>query len=324
MEKKLLEVKRGQITEREHFGYLVRSGVEKVLYKNFDDVDRHFYLRSCAKPMQSSVLQDLGVFDYFNFTSEEIAVVSSSHSGTDRHVEIVRGIFEKIGLSEDVLKCGVHPPLDKETRYKLIKEGLPSLQVHNNCSGKHVGFLSACVLKGWDIDTYLYFDHPLQLLIKERISDYCKYDSHFVSQDGCDAPITAMPLPNMCYGFLKVFINYPKIADAFAKNPELIGGKGRIDTEIIRASKGRLLSKVGAEGLCMVFNTENKEVFAVKISDSNQQARAIVLIDSLNQLGWLSDSEIHNNLLNELYQKDINTFGKTLAGRIYTVFKIHN
>lgn len=321
---KLLEVNRGQITEREHFGYLLLSDFQKIIYKNFDDVDRHFYLRSCAKPMQSSVLEDLGVFDHFDFTPEEIAIVSSSHSGTDRHVEVVREVFKKIGLTEDVLKCGVHPPLDKDTRYRRIKEDLVSLQVHNNCSGKHVGFLSACVLKGWDIDTYLHFDHPLQLLIKERINEYCGYDSDYLSQDGCDAPIMAMPLPNMCYGFAKIFIKHPKIADAFVKNPELIGGIGRIDTEIIKASKGRLIAKVGAEGLCMVFNTENKQVFAVKILDSDQQARAIVLIDSLKQLGWLNENEICSNLLNKLYDKNINTFGNTLAGRIYTVFKIHN
>lgn len=318
----LLKVKRGEITEREHFGYLLLSDTEKILYKNFDDTDRHFYLRSCAKPMQSSVGEDLGVFEKFNFTPQEIAVISASHSGTNEHIQIVRNILRKIELDEIALKCGVHPPLNKEARHNLIKNDLQPLAIHNNCSGKHAGFLAACVLKGWDIESYLDFNHPLQQLIKEKISNYCKYDSNYISNDGCDAPIMAMPLPNMNYGFAKVFINHPTIAQAFAQNPDLIGGEGRIDTEIIRATKGRLIAKVGAEGICMVFNTTNQQVFTVKILDSNEQARAIVLIDALKQLSWINEDEIVNNLLNSLYNKDINTFGKTLAGRIYTGFKI--
>lgn len=318
---KLLIVKRGEISEREHFGYLICADSENILYKNFDK-DKLFYLRSCAKPLQTSVVKDLGVFEKFNLTPHEIAVISSSHSGTKEHIDLIKGILDKIGLDVSALKCGVHPPLDKQARHYLIKNDIAPDVLHNNCSGKHAGFLAACVLKGWSIDNYLDFNHPLQKMIEERINNFCKYDSKYLSKDGCEAPIMAMPVDNMCLGFAKCFMDYPDIKNAFKHNPDLIGGAGRIDTEIIRATQGRLIAKVGAEGLCQVFNTESGQVFAVKILDSNMQARSIVLVEALKQKGWISETEVLNNPLSNLCNKAVKTICGDVVGEIAVTFQI--
>lgn len=321
--KEILRVKRANIVERAHLGAVLLFGNEKILSEvGYDTNPPCYYLRSCAKPLQSSVLADLGVFDFFAFTPQEIAVVSSSHSGTFNHIERIENILRKIGKSASDLKCGIHPPLDADTRKYLIKNNLELSCLHHNCSGKHAGFLAACVMKGWDCTSYLDFEHPLQKIIIEKISYYCDYPPQYVSKDGCSAPILAMLLGNMCRGFLKCFQNYPSIKDAMAQNPYFMGGENRIDSEIIFASGGRLVAKVGAEGICMVFNSQNEQVLLVKILDSNEQARAIVLLEALLQLNWLTNDEIENNPLKKFFDKTVKTSNGEVIGEIVADFSL--
>lgn len=315
--KRILEIKREKIVEREHYGVLILSDTKKILAEYGNDSKKTcYYLRSCAKPLQSSVLQDLGVFEYFDFSQEEIAVISSSHSGSFGHVSLVEGLLKKIGKTQDDLICGLHFPWDPKAKENLIKNELKPSQLHNNCSGKHVGFLAACVMNGWDTSSYTDFEHPLQKIIIEKMSEYYDYEPKYLAQDGCGAPIMAMPFENMCKGFAKCFEDYPKVQEAFQQQPYLIGGYGKIDSEIIFASNGKLVSKVGAEGLCMVYNPKKSQVLLVKIADSNEQARAMVLIEALRQLEWLSEDEIKNNPISRLFEKNVkNAVGDTVGER---------
>ena len=315
---KVISVKRQNIIEREHFGEIILYS-ENDFSKNNKDF-RCFYLRSCAKPLQASVLEDLGVFEYFNFTQEEIAITCASHSGTPKHTTIVENILKKIGKSSKVLKCGIHSPLDIEARHNLIKTGSKPSVLHNNCSGKHAGFLAACVKENWDCSTYLEQEHLLQKLILKKISDYCVFEPTHIAKDGCNAPIFAMPLENMCQGFSKTFQNHPKIADAMAQNPYVAGGNNRIDSEITACSSGQIIAKVGAEGICMVYNSNTEQVLLVKILDSNEQARAIALIEAMLQLGWLRQDEICNKPLGKFFDKTIKTSTGEVAGEIITEF----
>lgn len=317
--KKLISVKRQNITEREHWGAIILFGQDKIL-KEFgnDTPEKCFYLRSCAKPIQASVLEDLGVFDYFDFTSEEIAITCASHSGILKHTATVENILKKTGKTTKDLQCGIHLPLDTSTRFELKKNSAEPCELHNNCSGKHTGFLSACVKQGWDCATYLDIEHPLQKLIIEKIGNYCEFEPSHIAKDGCSAPIFAMPLENMCRGFAKTFQNHPNIANAMTQNPYIMGGEGRIDSEIIFASDGRLIAKVGAEGICMVYNRTKQEVLIVKILDSNEQARAIVLIETMLQLGWLKLNEIDTTSLKKFFDKTVKTATGEVVGEIVT------
>lgn len=317
--KKLISVKRNNITEREHWGEIICHSESNARRISTND-SRLFYLRSCAKPLQASVLEDLGVFDYFDFTPEEIAITCASHSATPKHVAIIEGILAKIGKSVEDLQCGIHSPLDSATRFELKKNGAEPCALHNNCSGKHVGFLAACVKQGWDCATYLETEHSLQKLILAKIGDYCEFNPDFIAKDGCGAPIFAMPLENMCRGFAKVFQNHPRIADAMAQNPYVMGGEGRIDSEIIAASGGRLIAKVGAEGICMVYNRAAQEVLLVKILDSNESARAIVLIEAMLQLKWCTLDEIENTPLKKFFDKTVKTATGEVVGEVVCEF----
>ena len=144
----------------------------------------------------------------------------------------------------------------------------------------------------------------------------------FVSKDGCNAPILAMPLENMCKGFAKTFQNYPRITEAMAQNPYMAGGEGRIDSEIIAASAGKLIAKVGAEGICMVYNRSTEQVLLVKILDSNEQARAIVLIEAMLQLGWLTHDKIQGKPLEKFFDKTVKTTTGEIVGEIVTEFSL--
>jgi L-asparaginase II len=321
--KKILEITRSNIVERAHLGALMLFGNGKVLAEfGHGEPDDCYYLRSCAKPLQASVCADLGVFEHFGFSQDEIAILCASHSGSFENISTVEGILEKLDLDISYLQCGVHMPLDRESREYLIKNDLKPNPLHHNCSGKHAGFLAACVKEGWDLPSYLDINHPLQQQIYSRIGVYCEYGFGTVSKDGCGAPIVAMPFENMCRGFLNCFENYSQIKEAMSQKPYMMGGHNRIDSEIVFATKGRLIAKVGAEGLCMVYNSELHQTLLVNILDSNEQARAVVLIQAMLDLGWISKDEIENNPLKSLFEKQVKTQSGDVVGEIRPTFNL--
>ena len=299
----LVEIKRGEYVEKQHFGFILAIDKNKnIIYKDGDDNNRKFWMRSAAKPFQASLIIKSGAYKKFGFTLQEMALCCASHTGTDEHIKIVKSILGKIDVSEENLKCGIQEPIDKDARNSLIVEGRPFLNIHNNCSGKHAGMIAVCVMNGWDTENYLDFNHPLQKEIKQTIADFCNFDRDEIDldRDGCFAPVHALPHYNMGVGYLNLFFNtmYSDIKIAFQENPALIGGIGRLDTEIIRATSGRLVSKVAAEGLCITVNTETQQSLLVKILDAEPKARFIATTEALKRLGWISAKEFNNLLLN--------------------------
>lgn len=240
-----------------------------------------YYLRSCAKPLQATLLLDYGA----ELTEEELALCCGSHAGEECHVEIARKLLKKFNIDENILKCGVHAPLARSMQDKMLLRGEKPSAIHNNCSGKHIGFLICCKLKGWDMDTYYEPKHPLQIAVKEKINFLCCVNTVYPSTtDGCGVPILSMPLFNMLCGFINL-LKYPKIINAIKNHPYIFGGENRLDTEIIQKTEG-LIAKVGAGGLCVVMNIEKKDAFAVKINDCSMEARRFAVLDTINRLGW--------------------------------------
>ena len=285
---KLVTYNRDGLIEQEHFGYVVRANKARVVEKIGDDKNYPFYLRSCAKPLQASLLIDYGLDEKFNLTEEEIAVCGASHAGEKIHVDIVRRIMEKFDIPVEKLKCGNHQPISRTAQDELLLNGQEANALHNNCSGKHAMMLGLCKINDWDMGNYDNINHPLQKEIKKRIYELCEVKTDYpVTKDGCGVPIYSMPLANIVKGYLNLFCDpkYEKIKNAFLKHAYTIGGENRTDTKIIANSNG-LIAKVGAGGLCVVVNTELEEGFIVKICDSNMEAREIVTIDLINNLHW--------------------------------------
>ena len=243
-----------------------------------------YYLRSCAKPLQAALLVDYGA----ELTEEELALCCGSHAGEECHVKIARQILKKYDIDERLLKCGVHNPLSRSMQDKMLLRGEKASEIHNNCSGKHIGFLVCCKLRGWDMETYYEPEHPLQQAVKEKIYAMCGVNetslTYPATTDGCGVPILSMPLYNMLVGYINL-LKYDKIVNAILNHPYIFGGENRLDTEIIQKTNG-IIAKVGAGGLCVVVNVEQKDAFVVKINDCSMEARRFAVLEIINRLGW--------------------------------------
>lgn len=285
---KLVTFIRDGLIEQEHFGYVVRCNKERIIEQIGEDKNYPFYLRSCAKPLQASLLIDYDLDKKYNLTSEEIAICCASHAGENIHTKIIKNLLKKFGLEQNLLKCGEHEPISKTAQDKMLLSGEKPSVIHNNCSGKHTLMLALCKENNWDLETYNNINHPLQQQIKRKIYELCHIKTQYpITKDGCGVPIHSMPLENIVKGYLNLFCNpkYEKIKNSFLKNPYIIGGENRTDTKIIEQTQN-LIAKVGAGGLCVVINTELEEGFIVKICDSNMQAREIVCADLIKNLHW--------------------------------------
>lgn len=241
-----------------------------------------FYLRSCAKPLQASLLLDYGV----KLEDDELALCSGSHAGEECHIEVAKRLLKKFDLDENLLQCGVHAPLARSMQDKMLLRGEKAKAIHNNCSGKHIGFLILGKINNWDLSNYFEPNHPLQMKVREKINSMCEVKEDYpMTTDGCGVPILSMPLYNLILGFKNLVLNYSTLTDAIMNNPYIYGGENRLDTEIIQNSTG-LIAKVGAGGLCVVLNTKTLEGFAVKIDDCSMDARRVAVFEILKKLNW--------------------------------------
>jgi L-asparaginase II len=215
---KLVIYNRDGLIEREHFGYVVRCNRIKIAEKIGDDKNYPFYLRSCAKPLQASLIIDYELDKKFDLTEEEIALCSASHAGEEIHVEVIRGLLKKFDIPESKLKCGSHQPISRTAQDELLKSGQTPTAIHNNCSGKHAMMLGLCKLNDWDMDNYDNINHPLQKAILKRIYELCEIKTEYpVTKDGCGVPVPAMPLENLAKGYINLFCDpkYRRIKNAF-------------------------------------------------------------------------------------------------------------
>ncbi len=293
----LVEYIRDGLVEQEHYGFIVLADKERAFDFTGDAKNYPFYLRSCAKPLQASLIIDYGMDKFYDMTEEEIAICCASHAGEEIHVNTARKLLDKIGLTENNLKCGLHKPLSKTEQTKMLLNEIPVNILQNNCSGKHIMMLGLCKMKNWDLNTYAEPGHPLQQAIKAKITELCRLTHEYpVTKDGCGVPNMSMPLTNMLHGYLNLFCNpkYEKIKNAFLNHPYIIGGEDRTDTKIIENSDG-IAAKVGAGGLCIVVNTRTEEAFVVKIADCDMKAREMVVLQVLKNLHW-ADIEFDNSI----------------------------
>lgn len=222
------------------------------------DVTAPTFPRSAIKLIQALPVLMSGAVAAFGFTDEEIAIMCASHSGEPAHVATVRSILSKAGLSEEHLGCGALTPLGAAAAEALFRSGDSVGAIHNNCSGKHAGFLAACKLLGHDLRTYLSLDHPLQVSIRAELCHFAELrDDELVRGiDGCSAPNYAMPVIAMARLFKN--IAHPQadaaresaraaMVRALTAHPYFIAGEGRYCTALCTACP-QLLGKVGAEG----------------------------------------------------------------------------
>jgi L-asparaginase II len=307
----LVEVNRGQITESRHRGHIAAVDGTGKLIASLGDPKTITYLRSSAKPFQSIPLLTSGAADRFGFTEPEVALACASHSGEPIHVQLAAAILEKIGLEPSALKCGVHDPFSAAETRKLREQRLDANVLQNNCSGKHAGMLALALHLKAPIETYDEPQHPVQLAIRDVVARFCGCSDRelAVGIDGCGVPVFGVSITTMALMYARLVkpseFDEPttsackRVVSAMTAYPELIGGiTDRLDTEIMRAGQGQLVSKVGAEGVYTVGVLPSDEWpnglgLALKIEDGDDfRARPTVVIESLRQLGVLRDDSL--------------------------------
>jgi len=305
----LVEIWRGPLIESRHRGHVVAADRDGLVMAYLGAPETVTYLRSSAKPFQCIPLISSGAADRFGFNDKEIALACASHNGEPLHTETAAGMLRKIGLDESALKCGIHEPFSHEVvRSQREKHELPNV-LQNNCSGKHAGMLALALHLGAPIETYDAIDHPVQQMIVNTIAQFSdvSVDDIIIGIDGCGAPVFGVSLLAMARMYARL-VHPPKafdeetreacrrIVSAMNTYPEMIGGglTERLDTEIMRAAHGRVVSKVGAEGVYTAGILPCKEWphglgLAFKIEDGeDRRARPTVVIESLRQLGVLT------------------------------------
>jgi len=295
----LVEVTRGGRLESEHRGAIAAVDATGQLIAYVGNVELVSYLRSSAKPFQLLPLIDSGAADRLGFTDRELAVIAASHSGEPQHVAAVQSILNKIGLPEAALQCGVHPPFNAAAAQALSAAGQAPSAIHNNCSGKHAGMLAQAVDRGLTTHDYLEPDHPIQITIRQTLADLSgvAFDEVGVGVDGCSVPCFALPLKRAALAFAKLAdAQTPALARirrVMTEYPEMIGGEGRLDTDLMRAAQGRVISKGGAEGyhgFGVLPGADRPALgIAIKIADGDgKRGGAPVVIEVLKQLGVLN------------------------------------
>jgi L-asparaginase II len=236
----------------------------------------------------------------FGLEPEDIALVCASHGGMKQHVERVAALLRRLGLSEDHLHCGPHPPFDVETARVLSCAGRLPSRLHNNCSGKHAGMLALALHHGWPIEGYERLDHPVQRRVQESLSFWMdhKPEDHHWALDGCGVPTPRMPLHEMARAYSRLVRQARRgnaaaaaVVSAMTSFPELTSSPGRVPLQIMQATSGRLLAKEGAEGVMCVAAVDDDWGLAVKVEDGAIRAVGPATVQLMEVAGVLRDEE---------------------------------
>jgi L-asparaginase II len=294
----LANVTRGGSIESQHYGHLAVVDADGKIVFALGDPRFVTFIRSAAKPFQAIPLYEDAVPEIFGFRDEEMAVVMSSHNGEPKHLDAVASILKKIGCTPGDLQCGIHPPLGVTVIRELKRRGERPTVLHNNCSGKHAGMLAACVNRGWPHENYLDPQHPHQQHILQTIArwGWLPASDVAIGTDGCSAPVFAMPLFNMARMYATL-VSAPdaiprRIVQIFASAPDMIAGEERFDTDVMRVTNGRVIAKIGAEGIqCLGVLGKHGLGVAVKMIDGSHRAVPAVTLAVLLKLGLISTDE---------------------------------
>ena len=260
--------------------------------------------RSAAKPFQLLPFVERGHADALGASEAELAIMAASHSGSREHLALVQGLLDRAGVPASRLACGYHEPLDPEALEEVRREPARRGPIYNNCSGKHAAMLAFARAEGWPLGGYERADHPLQHLLLRTVAECCGVpaESVLIGVDGCGVPVFGLPLQAMALGYARLAAAMARPGDARARclerigramtaHPVVVEGRGRLATDVMLATSGRVLAKSGAEGLLLVADPGRSLGVAVKCEDGAMRALGPAAVELLLQLGVLHAEE---------------------------------
>lgn len=280
----VIETLRGALVESQHRGAVAVADADGTCVLALGDVGRPIYPRSAVKALQALVLIEAGAAERFALRNEELALACGSHGGEPDHVAAVVSMLARAGLDEGALLCGTHWPLHQPSALALSRSGGRATAVHNNCSGKHAGFLCAAAAMGCDPTTYVDHAHPVQQAVKAALEDLGGEqipDAHRAT-DGCSVPTFAMSLAALARALARFGSGHGlsperagaarRLRAACAAYPWHVAGTGRFCTEVMTSLRERVFVKAGAEGVYCAALPEQGLGLALKIDDGATRA----------------------------------------------------
>jgi L-asparaginase II len=292
----LATLDRSGFLESRHAGSAVVLGPDGTVLRSLGDVDAPIFPRSCMKPFQALAVLASGV----DLSPEEMVIATASHSGTARHIALVRSVLARAGLGDEALQCPADRPTDAAARDDFVRAGATPSPLYMNCSGKHAAMLLACVQNGWDTASYLHVDHPLQERIRDVLQRFAGERIAATGVDGCGAPVYAVSLTGLARGIAKIttssvsspfeiFRRAAALSAAIRDNGWVIDGPGRANTVVIE--RLGLVAKGGAEGV-MVMASPDGTTVALKVLDGSLRVATIVALELLSSVGAVPRDQI--------------------------------
>jgi L-asparaginase II len=298
----LVEVLRGVLVESRHRGAVAVADADGGTVLALGEVTTPIFPRSAVKALQALPLVETGAADAFGFGDEELALACASHSGEPGHVTGVTRMLAKAGLDAAALRCGAHWPMAQSAVAALARTGEPSV-LHNNCSGKHSGFLCVACAKGIDHTDYWRPQHPVQREVRavlENLTGAALSDDRRAI-DGCSVPTWAIPLQNLAHAFAKFATGHglaperaraaARLRVACAQKPWHVAGTGRFCTEIMQLFGAKVFVKTGAEGVYCGALPEQGLGIAIKCDDGAGRAAQAIMAAIIARFLPLNEAE---------------------------------
>lgn len=325
----LVEVTRGNLVESRHRGSIAVIDADGGTVLSLGDVERRVFPRSAVKALQALPLIEHGIADKYGLSDEEIALACASHSGEPEHVAVAQSMLAKAGRDATCLECGAHWPSGEAAKLALAARGEKPNALHNNCSGKHAGFI--CLACGLDEDPrgYVKAAHPVQQAVRASLEDVtgASHTDEVSGIDGCSIPTYAIPLPALAFGFAKFGTGIglsgsqksaaERIRRAVARHPFMVAGTGRFDTKLMDVLGERAFTKGGAEGVwCAAFPELGLGV-ALKADDGNGRAAEAMMAGLVLHFLPLADEQ--RAAVEALAQPLLQNWNGIEVGRVRTV-----
>ena len=314
-------VTRGGSIESRHRVHAAVVGLDDKMIALARDPSLVTMWRSCAKLFQVLPFLSSGGFDSVGWGDEELALACASHGGEPEHVLVADRMLQSIGREEGDLACGPHEPLSSRGAKLARESGRPFSRLQNNCSGKHAAMIARAETAGWPVHGYERADHSVQRGCLAEVATWSgiPIDDMPIAVDGCGVTVMALSLNAMALAYsrwgqaVEVGDELPaRTAAAIRAHPFLFGGTDRFDTMMIEETQGRIISKVGAEGVHSIAVPSMGLGVAIKVEDGALRAQHVAVIRALQMVGALS-GELSPRMAEWAMKPIRNTRGETVG-----------
>lgn len=299
----VVEITRGNAVESTHDVDIVIADYTGKIVETYGDADLHIYPRSSNKSLQALPLIESGAADAYGFEDRHLALACSSHNGQEMHVRGASEMLHKAGLDGSCLECGAQLPKYPEDQFQVMHSEGGVKPIHNNCSGKHSGFLAFAKHTGIETKGYIGFEHPVQQEIAGVLESVtgAKHGADNYGIDGCSIPTYKIPLQKLAIAYAKFGVGEDpsqlrssamlRLRDACLAHPEMVAGDNRVCTQLMQTLGNRAFVKVGAEGVYTMSLPELGLGVAMKSRDGGFRAVEVAVSQLAFDLLKLDESD---------------------------------